>query len=131
MSPSEQTPDISSGEQQPTDMPPAAQSSPSSIPSAERAPPSERTLRNSRSRVKSIVDLVTYAIDDSARTLRLVLLIATVGGCLALVVFVLDLQPERLAYVAAVAFSIMTTTLIARRGRSGTSSGSDRRKPRR
>jgi hypothetical protein len=81
--------------------------------------------------VKSIVDLVTYAIDDSARTLRLVLLIATVGGCLALVVFVLDLQPERLAYVAAVAFSIMTTTLIARRGRSGTSSGSDRRKPRR
>jgi hypothetical protein len=129
VSPSEQAPDISSGEQQPADVPPAAQSSPPSIPSAERAPPSEQTLRNSRSKVKNLVDLVTYAIDDSARTLRLILLIATIGGCLALVVFVLDLQPERLAYVAVVTSSIITTALIARRGRNGASPRSSRHKP--
>jgi hypothetical protein len=133
VSPSDQTPDISSGDQPPVGAPPGTHkpSSMSSTPSAERAPPSEQTLRNSRSKVKNVVDLVTYAIDDPARTRRLVLLIATIGGCLALVIFVLDLQPGRLASVAAVATSVLTTALVARRWRHAAIPGPRRRKPRR
>ena len=119
MSPSDQTPDISSGDQPPAAAPP------------ERAPPSEQTLRESRRRVRNLVDLITYAIDDPARTRRLVVLIATSGGCLALVIFVLGPQSERLAYAAAAVSSVLTSAVAARRWRNAASSRPGRRRRRR
>jgi hypothetical protein len=77
------------------------------------------------------VDLITYAIDDPARTRRLVLLIATSGGCLALVIFVLGPQAERLAYVAAAVSSVLTSAVVARRWRNAANLGPSQRKRRR
>lgn len=102
MSTSDQTPEVSSNE-------------PPSGASRVAGSPTERPLRASRSKVKNILELITYTIDDPARTRRLVVLIATTGMCLAGIIFVIEFRPERWAYVAIVAYSIITMARLGRR----------------
>jgi hypothetical protein len=80
--------------------------------------PAQRPLHASRSRVRNILDLITYAIDDPARTRRLAVLIATTGVCLAGIIFVIEFRPDRWAYVVIVAYSIVAMARLGRRGKS-------------
>lgn len=107
MSTSDQTPEVGSNE-------------PPSGASRVAGSPTERPVHAPRSRVRNILDLITYTIDDPARTRRLVVLIATTGMCLAGIIFVIEFRPERWAYVAIVAYSIVATARLGRR-RKGTS----------
>jgi hypothetical protein len=64
----------------------------------------------------SLLELVEHAIDDWSRTLRLMLLVITAASCLAAIIFVLQLHPDRWASVVAVAASVIGVLRFRRRG---------------
>ncbi|HEX7146840.1 MAG TPA: hypothetical protein VF512_04975 [Actinomycetota bacterium] len=63
-----------------------------------------------------LLGLVDHALDDWARTLRLMLLVITTGSCVAAILFVLQLHPDRWASAIAVAASVVGILRFRRRG---------------
>jgi hypothetical protein len=90
---------------------------PLSSPPSKRAPPPMLAASTVRRRPKNLLELVSDAIEDSGRTCRLAILIATTGLCLTAIVFVVQLRPERWVSVAAAATSVITITSVDRRRR--------------
>jgi hypothetical protein len=110
---------------EPSSRPPDEPSLPvSTSSSAGRAPPTKPTERTSKRWPKNLLELITYVIDDPARTRRLAVLIATTGLSTASIIFVIQLQPDRWASVLAVTASVVS---LAQFGRSRTKRGSLRR----
>jgi len=85
--------------------------------SAKRDPPTKSGDRTFRGKPKNFLEFSTWVIDDPARTRRVGMLlgalISTTAGCVAGIVYVIQLRPERWVYVAAVAASVIA---IAQRG---------------
>jgi hypothetical protein len=75
----------------------------------ERPPPEPAHRTN-------LLGLVDHAIDDWARTLRLMVLVITAGSCVAAILFVLQLHPDRWASAIAVAASVVGVLRFRRRG---------------
>jgi predicted TPR repeat methyltransferase len=63
------------------------------------------------------LELIAWVIDDSARSRRAGALILIIGACVGGIVFVIQLRPERWAYVTGVAISIFAIAQAARRGK--------------
>jgi hypothetical protein len=66
----------------------------------------------------SFLDFLVHAIENWQRTLRLMLLVLTAGSCVAAILFVLQLHPDRWVSVLAVATSVVGI-LGLRRHRGG------------
>jgi hypothetical protein len=81
-----------------------------------RAAVVERPAPPEPARRTNLLGLVDHAIDDWARTLRLMVLVITTGGCVAAILFVLQLQPDRWASAIAVAASVVGVLRFRRRG---------------
>jgi hypothetical protein len=62
------------------------------------------------------LDFLLHAIEDWQRTLRLLVLVLAAGGCVAAILFVLQLDPDRWTSVVAVAASVVGVLGFTRRG---------------
>jgi hypothetical protein len=88
------------------------------------APPSKPGRRAIRRRPASWLDLIHDATGDWSRTWRLVVLAATAALCVASVVFVIQLRPDRWGSVLAVA-TFVSAAVGVRRFRSRVRAGSE------
>ena len=83
--------------------------------SGKRGRPTDLSGRTIRGKPRNLLELIAWVIDDSARTLRAGVLIAITATCIAGIVFVIQLRPERWAYVTGAAGSILLIAQAIRR----------------
>ena len=79
----------------------------------------EHPARSGPSYRISLLGLVEHALDDWPRTLRLMVLAITGASCVAAILFVLQLHPDRWASVVAVAASVIGILRLRRRRDGG------------
>jgi hypothetical protein len=90
----------------------AASAAPSSASRpAKRAPPGKRPPATGTRWPRNLLELVVWVIEDPKRTRRVGLLVGILtpvtASCIAGIVYVIQLRPDRWAYVAAASASVI------------------------
>lgn len=88
--------------------------------SRKRGPPTNLSSRTFRGKPKNFLELIAWVIDDPARSRRAGALIVVIGACLGGIVFVIQLRPERWAYVTGAAVSVIAIAKAIRGGKNDT-----------
>jgi len=94
---------------------PPAPTAPPSHSAVGRDPPPEPHLDTPGDKPKSIFELTAWVLEKPERTRRLNAVIGTLGGCVAGIAYALQLEPDKWAYVAGVASSIVAIAKFRRR----------------
>jgi hypothetical protein len=78
-----------------------------------------QTARSEPPRRPTFLEFLSYVLDDPRRTRRLIGLVLTAALCIAAILFVLQLHPDRWASVLAVGTSVVAGVLGLRRRGGG------------
>jgi hypothetical protein len=94
---------------------PEASTSPAPAISPKRAPPGRLAPRASAVRPSNGLELASLVIGDWQRTLRVVVLAATLAACIGAILYVLQLRADRWGSAIAVAIYVVASEAWRRR----------------
>lgn len=104
--------------------PEESSTSPASAISPKRAPPGKQAPWASAARPRNGLELASLVIGDWQRTLRVVVLAATLAACIGAILYVLQLRADRWGSAIAVAIYVVASEAWRRRRERRAGSGS-------